>query len=103
MRVISAIMDINTINVNPYINLLNSPYGTDRNKALAVLFNASKDPAAKTHIIQNAGHNLLKILELKQLNNHEDAYLLLKNISGKNYSEYDLNAWKNWLSSVQKV
>lgn len=106
MRVIAATMqkaNIDTINITPYINLLNSPYVTDRNKALAILASASKNRALQSLIIKKSKDNLVKLLELKQPINHNWAYDVLKQISGKNYGEYDVNAWKNWLTAAQKA
>ncbi|RUQ81713.1 HEAT repeat domain-containing protein [Legionella septentrionalis] len=101
IRVISETMHkskINHINVEPFLKLLDSPYGTDRNKALSLLFTASLNPKSRTVIINKGEKNLLKILQMKQPNNHEWAYLILKRISGKNYGEYDIPAWKKWFS-----
>lgn len=106
MRVIAATMqkaNIDTINIIPYINLLNSPYVTDRNKALAILASASKNRALQSIIIKKSKDNLVKLLELKQPINHNWAHDVLKQISGKNYGEYDVNSWENWLTAAQKA
>lgn len=105
MRVISATMSkahISDINVEPFLDLLNSPYGTDRNKALGTLFEATASKSAKEIIIQKGKENLLALLRLKQPNNHEYAYLILRKISGKNYDEYDIKKWEDWFSTAEK-
>lgn len=106
MRVIGATMDkakISQIDVRPFLNLLNSPYGTDRNKASWVLFTASGTALSRSLIIQNGKDNLLAMLRLKQPNNHEPAYYILKKISGKAYGKYDIDAWDKWLTSAQNT
>ena len=90
------------IDVTPFLGLLNSPDETDRNKTLWVLMTASKSKKAKPILIQNAGENLINLLALKQPNNHEMAYSVLKQISGKDFGEHNVKAWEQWLSSAQK-
>ncbi|RUR02867.1 HEAT repeat domain-containing protein [Legionella septentrionalis] len=102
IRVIGSAMAkarIYNINISPFINLLSSPITTDRNKSLLVLYHAAHLPAAKQFIRREASEPLLQMLQLKQPNNHDMAYKLLKRISGKQYGEYDIAAWKQWLKS----
>lgn len=104
MRVIAATMSkakINQIDVTPFLDLLDSPENTDRNKALYVLLIAAESSASKNIIIQKGGDKLLALLQLKQPNNHEIAYKILKKISGKDFNENNLILWKKWLSLVQ--
>ncbi|MCP0914686.1 MULTISPECIES: HEAT repeat domain-containing protein [Legionella] len=91
------------INVEPFVSLLNSPYGTDRNKALFLLTTAPLDKKSKWLIIRKGQKSLLALLRLKQPNNRGWAYLLLKKISGKKYDEYDFSAWEKWLSTIKRV
>ncbi|KTD16129.1 HEAT repeat domain-containing protein [Legionella jordanis] len=105
MRVIGATMakaNIEQIDVMPFIKLLDSPMDTDRNKSLLILLQAAKSEPAKTILAQQAGPQLLALLQLLQPNNHLPAYDILKRISGKEFAEYDVNAWKNWLNSVSQ-
>ena len=94
---------ITKIDVRPVIELLDSPYDTDRNKALCVLLAASESKAARQFIIQKGKNKLLSLLRLKQLNNHEEAYFLLKKISGKDYGENNIEAWEHWASQQGKT
>jgi len=89
---------ITKIDVLPFVNLLSSPYDTDRNKALFVLREASKYRENINEIIQYGNIKLMDNLKLKQPNNHDFSYQILKLISNKNYSEYDLKNWGSWLS-----
>jgi hypothetical protein len=91
------------INAMPFINALDSPYTTDRNKALFVLEAAADGKHAKEVIRAKGGEKLLSLLELKQPNNHEPAYAILKKISGKNYSSTDYTAWRHWMSSMKAL
>lgn len=92
---------ITHINVDPFLSLLTSPYGTDRNKALAILVETTSNDTAKMRIINKAGKNLLQLLQMKQPNNHELAYSLLKRISGKQYGEHDLTSWTKWVQTAK--
>ena len=106
IRVIGETMNranISNINMVPFLNLLNSPYNTDRNKALYVLLAAAESPSSKKLIIQQGARNLLAMLKLKQPNNHDISYQLLKKISGKDFGEYNSNAWEKWIMEKQNV
>ncbi|WP_133134125.1 HEAT repeat domain-containing protein [Legionella rubrilucens] len=87
------------VNIDPFLHLLSSPYDTDRNKSLLVLLQVCD--ANRQKMIQEGKESLLALLALKQPNNHEPAYQILKKISGKNYSDTDLKSWKAWADSVQ--
>lgn len=88
------------IDITPFITLLDSPCGTDRNKALYLLLQTSFSDKNKKLILQKAGSTLVDLLALKQPNNHDPAYALLKQVSGQHYGEYDLTAWQNWLREI---
>ena len=104
MRVLAQTMEkskISQVDAMPFLNLLDSPYDTDRNKALYVLSTAVESEAAKTLVIQHGKTRLLALLELKQPNNHDLAYLILKKISGKKFADTNVKAWDKWFSSAQ--
>ncbi|MCA0404157.1 MAG: hypothetical protein LCH30_10245 [Proteobacteria bacterium] len=99
VRVIASTVEkakMTEIDIVPFIKLLDSPYILDRNKSLWVLVGTSKNPKQQAIIKQKARYRLIELLKLTQPNNHEPAYIILKNISGKNYSEHDYKAWKKW-------
>lgn len=101
MRVIAETMrkaKIDEINVQPFLELLDSPYDTDRNKALYVLLSASNSTLSKQLIIRDGNKQLMALLQLKQPNNHDIAYALLKNISGKDFGSLNIDAWKKWIT-----
>ncbi|KTD25395.1 Uncharacterised protein [Legionella lansingensis] len=97
-----GLADIHQVDVQPFINYLDSPYATDRNKALGILSEAIESNTAKKMVIKNGEKRLIKLLQLKQPNNHDLAYLILKKISGKDFGEYNILAWKRWFSEVKK-
>jgi hypothetical protein len=106
IRVIGETMNranISDINIIPFLNLLNSPYNTDRNKALYVLLVAAESPSSKKLIIQQGSRNLLAMLKLKQPNNHDISYQLLKKISGKNFGDNNIVDWEKWTMEEQNV
>lgn len=85
------------IPVEPILQVLNFPMATDRNKAGYTLASLSLKEKNKKLIIHKAGTILLSMLKLEQPNNHEPAYTILKNISGKNFGDRDYEAWEKWL------
>ncbi|MGQ3889827.1 HEAT repeat domain-containing protein [Legionella sp. CNM-1927-20] len=104
MRVIGQTMEKThffDIDANKVLPLIDSPYTTDRNKALFILSSAVKSQKNKKIILEKGRKRLVNILRLKQPNNHEFAYLILKEISGKNYSDKDIQSWQEWLKSVK--
>jgi hypothetical protein len=89
------------IPVEPILKVLNFPATTDRNKAGYVLSSLSQKPMNMKPIIQSGGFILFEMLKLKQPNNHDPAYLILKNVSGQNFGERDYHAWENWLKTAE--
>ncbi|OGV41594.1 MAG: hypothetical protein A3F46_10755 [Legionellales bacterium RIFCSPHIGHO2_12_FULL_42_9] len=105
MRVIGATMaktKISNLDLTPFLNALDSPYTTDRNKALYVLFNAADSKKMKRLILQKGGDKLLALMQLQQPNNHEFAYLILQKISGKDFGPTNQLAWGKWVSSAKR-
>lgn len=103
MRVLAATItkaNITDINVIPFIQQLDSPYVTDRNKALYVLAAIANSDTAKREIIKHGREKLLQVLRLKQPNNHEIAYLILKIISNQSYADDDIKKWEKWSKEV---
>jgi len=108
MRVIAETIDkakMTDINVMPFLSMLDSPYGSDRNKSLMVLLTAADNKSAKKIILKNGGERLIALLKLQQPVNHDPAYIILKKISGKDFGSTNVSAWKNWVdkSTKQKV
>lgn len=98
IRVIGATVQKSKVlppSLMPFIELLDSPIETDRNKSLIVILSAAT-PFQDT-IIQHAGGRLLQLLQLKQPNNHDIAYQILKKISGKDFGEHQVAAWRAWI------
>lgn len=89
-----------SVNAKPFLQQLNSPYLSDRNKALFVLYDLAHTEEVKKDIILY-GVRLLALLELKQPNQHDTAYLILKQISGQDFGERNISAWQDWLSIQQ--
>lgn len=105
MRVIGATMEkakLNKIDVMPFLNALDSPYVTDRNKSLCVLTSIVDNPVSRNIVIQKGGDKLLAILQLQQPNNHDFAYIILKKISGKDFGATNVTAWKAWIESAKR-
>lgn len=90
------------IPVEPVLQVLKFPSTTDRNKAGYTLVYLSKKEKNKKAIIKSVGPILLEMLKLKQPNNHDPAYQILKNVSGEKFDERDYEAWTSWLAGHKK-
>ncbi|KTD37575.1 hypothetical protein Lmor_0438 [Legionella moravica] len=101
MRVLGAILskyDIHGLDIHNILLALNYPYVTDRNKAAYVLWDmVRKDKSIHRLVIKESGNTLINLLKLKQPNNHDYAFLILKEISHQNYSEHDFQRWQQWI------
>ncbi|WP_133131368.1 HEAT repeat domain-containing protein [Legionella yabuuchiae] len=107
MRVLGAIAakhKVDNLKIERIIQALNYPYVTDRNKAAYVLLGIIKsDPGTHTQVINQAGQTLIELLKLKQPNNHDFAYHILKELSHKNYDEHDYISWSKWIKDKQNI
>jgi hypothetical protein len=103
MRVMAETVEKSHAKIDPLpiIAALDSPFTTDRNKALYVLIAAADNPLYHPVLREKSSEKLISLLALHQPNNSEMAHLLLKKISGKKYTRTDLSAWKNWASSLK--
>ena len=104
MRVIGGTMEkskLKDINVRPFLKALDSPYVTDRNKALWVLSESLGHRSSDSFILNHGGGKLLALLRLKQPNNHDLAYFILRKLSGKDFGSTNVAAWEKWVSSAQ--
>jgi hypothetical protein len=103
MRVLALISEHHPeipIPVEPIIEALHFPATTDRNKAAAILGGISSRPMSarvRDQIITGAGDVLVDMLALKQPNNHDYAYKILKDLSGRDLGEHAASAWRAWL------
>lgn len=101
MRVLGAILskyDIHSLDIHNILLALNYPYTTDRNKAAYVLWDmVRKDRSIHSLVIIDSGTTLINLLKLQQPNNHDYAYLILREISHQNYSEHDYQHWQQWI------
>lgn len=79
---------------------LDGPTTTDRNKAAAIVDGLVRRPDSSNlrhEVIARAGPTLLKLLALGQPNNHDFAYQILKQVSGQDFGEHDVDRWRAWL------
>lgn len=109
MRVIGATIEKNKrlkVNAEPFIKQLDSPYLTDRNKALYVLSGLIEQEQAKKQLLRTGKERLVRVLRLTQPNNHEYAYRILKSISNQDFGEKNYTGWEKWAkedSSAKKL
>lgn len=93
----------NDIPVEPILQVLNFPMTTDRNKAGFTLASLALKEKNKKRILQGGGKIILEMLRLKQPNNHDPAYTILKNLSGENFSERDYESWEKWIEKTLTI
>ena len=106
MRVMGEMLlktHITKLDAKPFIDLLQSPYDTTRNKSLLVLYTLADSELNQQEIIRYGRHSLLALLALKQPNNHEFAYAILKKISHQDFGEHDIAAWNAWFDKQKMV
>ncbi len=82
------------------IAALDFPSADDRNKSGYVLVALVESPRYRSAIKAKAVPTLLKLLRLKQANNHDPAYEILKALSGESFGERDYTAWEDWAATI---
>jgi len=92
---------ITDIDPAPFVALLDSPISTDRNKSLFLLAELAQSKPVKTYLIQHADRQLLTILAMKQPNQQEFAYSIMKELSGQDFGEHNLQAWQAWVQNAK--
>ena len=100
MRVLAVIAQNHPevpISLDPILAALHYPATTDRNKAAAIVDGLSHRREHHAAIKVKAGSILVDMLALRQPNNHDFAYLILKRISGRDFGEHAIAAWRAWL------
>jgi hypothetical protein len=104
MRVLALMADNHpeiAVPVDPFLEALAWPTTTDRNKATAIVAaltrRADLPAATRDAIRRQAGGVLVELLALRQPNNHDHAYQILKQISGRDLGEHAVDAWRAWV------
>jgi hypothetical protein len=103
MRVLAAIARFHPefeIPLDPVLTALEYPETTDRNKAAAILEPLSRKPELKEKIARAAGPTLVAMIRLKQPNNRDWAWQILRHVSGEDYADDDVESWSAWLAKV---
>jgi hypothetical protein len=85
--------------VKDLIAALEFPSSQDRNKSAYVLRALVQSPRYRAAIDKQAVPSLLKLLRLRQANNHDPAYEILKTLSGKTFGDRDYKAWESWAAA----
>ena len=100
MRVLGATVEKTNIAslhlVKETVTALDFPAVTDRNKALYILKGLAQHPKYVPYIIRGANIKLLENLKMLQPNLHENAYVVLQEISGKKYGKREYLVWEAW-------
>jgi hypothetical protein len=89
--------------IEPFLGAIDWPSTTDRNKALAIIAGLLARPDGARHrdlVARRAGPTLVALLRLRQPNNHDFAWVILKAVSGREYDDRDEAAWTAWLGTL---
>jgi hypothetical protein len=89
-----------SVDLKRVIPLLNSYDEAIRNKTLLILDALASQEKYQHIIAKQAGDSLLKLLKLKQPNNHDIAYHILQKISHQNFGDRDYAAWQSVLQKI---
>lgn len=101
MRVLGetiCIVNPTNFDIDPIIKALDFPTETDRNKALCIISFLANQPKYARYIAQHASAPLMVSLKMTQPNLHDNAYNILRQISGKSYDERDYASWEAWFA-----
>lgn len=96
LSVTSMKSGIKNIDPAPFVYLLDSPFLVDRNKSLFLLANLASEKSTRNYLIEHAQTQLLRLYAMKQPNQQEFAYMILKEISGKDFGENQVVEWEKW-------
>lgn len=94
----SRLTDVDSM---PFIRLLDSPFVTDRNKALSILLGLADNQTNQEKMIRYGGQTIVDLLYLTQPDNHDLAYALLKKISHQPFGEHQFSQWQTWMRQAQ--
>jgi hypothetical protein len=86
--------------VDRVLRALDDPASSVRNKAAIIAAHLAAEPAHRASVLDH-GDTLLRLLRLRQLNNHEPAYAALRALSGEAFGARDYAAWERWLETAR--
>lgn len=93
--------NIKDLDPAPFVALLDSPVSTDRNKSIFVLVELAQSKQGKAYLLHHAEAPLLTMLAMKQPNQQGFAYIIMKELSGKDFGEHNLKAWTSWFKKAK--
>ncbi|MES2217895.1 MAG: HEAT repeat domain-containing protein [Pseudomonadota bacterium] len=87
--------------IEKVIDALDRPDLEERNKALTLLYVLSMQSGNAQYIKVHAKEQLIVQLKMEQPYVHDQAYLILQQISGIKFGDRDYEAWENWLNTTK--
>lgn len=100
LRVLGDIAEFHSeivIPVAPILDAIKFPRASDRSKAIYALYNmALHSSQVREQVLKGHVPEVLNMLTSKQPDHKELAHALLRKISGREFAQGDVNAWKNW-------
>jgi hypothetical protein len=105
LRVLGDIAEFHSelvIPTGPVLEALHFPRASDRSKALYTLYNMALHSAqVRDQILKGHVPVIVELLSSKQPDHKELAHALLRKISGREFAQNDLKAWKNWSGKLR--
>jgi hypothetical protein len=87
--------------VERVLHALDDPSSTVRNKAALITASLAARPAYRDAVLGH-GEALVRLLRLRQMNNHEPAHMTLQALSGQDFGARDYDAWERWLATARR-
>jgi hypothetical protein len=88
--------------VERVLHALDDPSSAVRNKAALIAALLAVQPAHQDAVLRH-GEALLRLLRLRQANNHEPAHMALQALSGHDFGARDYDAWERWLAAARRT
>jgi hypothetical protein len=87
--------------VQKAIDALDYPALADRKHALFLLESISKQPRYSQYLKDHSKEQLMNMLKMHMPDIHDEAYAVLKNMSGLKFGDRNYVAWEHWLNTTK--
>lgn len=105
LRVLGDIAEFHSdlvIPTQPILEAIQFPRASDRSKAIYTLYNmALHSSQVREQILKGHVPEVVNMLASKQPDHRELAHALLRKISGREFAQSDVNAWKSWSGKLR--
>ncbi len=107
LRVLGDIAEFHSdliIPTAPILDEITFPRASDRSKAIYTLYNMALHSAqVREQVLKGYVPQVLELLSSKQPDHRELAHALLRKVSGREFAQSDVTAWKTWGGKLGKL